>query len=76
MQYADESACTLIDLLVQASSLIMLLLGILVFVYLGHVMARRKGLNPVFWGVMGGLLGPLVIPLILLAKSKKQDPGI
>jgi hypothetical protein len=54
----------------------MLLLGILVFVYLGHVMARKKGLNPVFWGVMGGLLGPLVILLILLAKSKKQDPGI
>ena len=26
-----------------------------------------------FWGVMGGLLGPLVIPLIFLTKAKKQS---
>ncbi|MBC8211692.1 MAG: hypothetical protein H8E21_11560 [Gammaproteobacteria bacterium] len=57
----------------QASSLILLALGIFVFVYVGHVMARKKGLNPRFWGVMGGLLGPLVIPLILFSKPHKKN---
>jgi hypothetical protein len=60
-------------MLLEASSLILLSLGIVVFAYVGHVMARKRGLKPVFWGVMGGLLGPLVIPLIFLTKAKKQD---
>lgn len=46
---------------------------VLLFILLGHGLARRKGLNPVFWGVMGGLFGPLILPFILLAKPRKPS---
>ena len=29
-----------------------------------HNMARKRGLKPVFWGLMGGIFGPLPIPFI------------
>lgn len=54
-------------------SLVFLFLGLILFVYLGHVLAKRKGLNPVFWGLMGGLFGPFMLPFILLAKSRKPS---
>jgi len=47
------------------------ILAIVFFVYLAQALARKKGLDPVFWAVMGGLLGPLAIPFILLASSKE-----
>ncbi len=46
---------------------------VLLFIILGHSLARRKGLNPVFWGVMGGLFGPLILPFIMLAKPRKPS---
>jgi len=49
-------------------SVVFLLLSILLFIVLGHVLAKRKGLNPVFWGVMGGMFGPFMLPFIILAK--------
>jgi hypothetical protein len=54
-------------------SLILLTLGILLFVIMGHNLAKRKGLNPLFWGIMGGLFGPLILPFILLARPHKPD---
>ncbi len=51
----------------------MIAIGIL-FIVLGHVLAKRKGLDPVFWGIMGGLLGPLMLLFILFAKTSKQNP--
>lgn len=51
----------------------LLLLGILLFVYLGHIIARKKGLNPVFWGMMGGAFGPFMLPFLLLAKPGKKN---
>ena len=51
-------------------SLLLLILGIIIFVASAHLLARRKGLNPVFWGVMAGLFGPLALPFLLLAKGK------
>ena len=51
-------------------SLFLLILLIVVCVASGHLLARRKGLNPVFWGVMAGLFGPLAFPFLLLAKNK------
>ena len=33
-----------------------------------HVLASRRGANPVFWGVMGALFGPLTIPLVFLGR--------
>jgi len=53
------------------SSVFFLLLGVVLFIYLGHILAKRKGLNPVFWGAMGGLFGPFILPFILLAKPRK-----
>lgn len=53
-------------------SIALLSISILLFVFLAHMMAKKKGLDPVFWGVMGGLFGPLALPFILLAKSKKS----
>jgi len=53
-----------------AFSLALLVLSIVVFVYLAHIMAKKKGLDPVFWGVMGGIFGPLALLIILLLKSR------
>ena len=36
-----------------------------------HVIAKRKGRNPVAWGVTGAVLGPLAIPIVLLLKKVK-----
>lgn len=61
-------------MLLQASGIIYLVVGLL-FVYLGHSIAKRKGLNPVFWGVMGALLGPLMLLIIVFAKSSPKPPA-
>lgn len=53
-------------------SLVFLALGILLFVYLAQILARKKGLDPVFWGLMGGFFGPLALPFVLLAKPRKS----
>jgi len=34
-----------------------------------HYLAKSRGANPVFWGVMGILFGPFAIPFVFLAKS-------
>ena len=39
-----------------------------VSIFICHFIAKRRGLRPVFWGVMGGLFGPLAIPFVYLAK--------
>ena len=33
-----------------------------------HFVAKRKGKRPVFWGVMGGVFGPLAIIFLFLLK--------
>ncbi len=40
----------------------------IVSIFICHTIAKRRGLRPVFWGVMGGLFGPLAIPFVYLAK--------
>jgi len=47
-------------------------IGIGLFIASGiicHFLAKSRGANPVFWGVMGILFGPLAIPFVFLAKS-------
>ena len=34
-----------------------------------HVIAKRRGSNPVFWSLMGALFGPLAIPFVLISKK-------
>ncbi len=38
-----------------------------------HAIAKRRGSNPVFWGVMGALFGPMAIPFAFM--SKPRDKG-
>lgn len=34
-----------------------------------HYLAKSRGANPVFWGVMGIVFGPLAIPFVYFAKK-------
>ena len=46
-------------------------IGIGVIVICGticHYLAKSRGANPVFWGVMGIIFGPLAIPFVFFAK--------
>lgn len=38
-----------------------------------HSIAKRRGGNPVFWGLMGALFGPLAIPFAFMSGSKAED---
>lgn len=37
---------------------------------LARAMAARRGLNPVFWAVLGFAFGPLVFPFIVLFRRR------
>ncbi len=54
-------------------SIVYLVLAIAFCVYLCQYIARKKGRDPAYWAFMGGLFGPLAIPVILLIKSKKTN---
>jgi len=45
-------------------------------IFVCHYMAKNKGIEPVFWGFLGALLGPLAIIFVILAKSKTTTPSI
>ena len=38
-----------------------------------HAIAKRRGRNPVFWGLMGLLFGPLAIPFAAAARLKRRE---
>ena len=38
-----------------------------------HAIAKSRGGNPVFWGVMGLVFGPLAIPFVFLGKTKHSQ---
>ena len=40
-----------------------------------HFLARRRGANAVFWGVMGAIFGPLAIPFVFMAKTRVAGKG-
>lgn len=40
-----------------------------------HALAKRRGSNPVFWGVMGAVFGPLAIPFVLMSKPGRKGEG-
>ena len=43
-----------------------------VCIILCHRIAKRRGANPVFWGVMGALFGPFAIPFVFLIKTNAR----
>jgi hypothetical protein len=55
------------------TAIVVIALLLLASVVACHAIAKRRGGNPVFWGVMGLLFGPLAIPFALLARPKRQE---
>ncbi len=55
------------------SAILLVALLLLASVVACHAIAKRRGGNPVFWGVMGLLFGPLAIPFALLARPKRRE---
>lgn len=49
-------------------AIVIMFITLSVSAILCHLIAKQRGANPVFWGVMGLLFGPLAIPLVFLAK--------
>ena len=49
-----------------------LLISLVIGIYC-HMMAKRHGRNPVFWGVMGVTFGPFAIPFIFFIPEKRHD---
>ena len=47
-----------------------LVVVVLVSIVACHVIAKRRGGNPVFWGLMGAVFGPFAIPFAFLAKPR------
>lgn len=37
-----------------------------------HTLAKKKGRNPIAWGLTGAIIGPLAIPIILAMKKVNQ----
>ena len=54
-------------------SLALILATLLLSIVLAHRIARKKGRNPVFWGLMAGMFGPFILPVLLLMKPKSGD---
>jgi hypothetical protein len=53
--------------------ILVLALLTLVSIIACHAIARRRGGNAVFWGIMGALFGPLAIPFAFLAKPRANE---
>ena len=49
---------------------VLVLILVVASVLICHVIARKRGANAVFWGVMGALFGPLAIPFVFLSKRR------
>jgi hypothetical protein len=52
---------------------LVLALALLASVFACHAIARRRGGNPVFWGLMGLVFGPLAIPFAFLARPERRE---
>jgi hypothetical protein len=48
---------------------IMLLVAIASIV-ICHRVAKQRGADPVFWGVMAALFGPLAVPFVFFSKRR------
>lgn len=51
--------------------LVFIILVLFFAVLLGFI-ARKRGADPFFWTIMGGLFGPFAIPFVFLVKSSKR----
>ena len=53
-------------------SIALVLLSIVGSIIVCHVLAERRGSDPMFWGVMAALFGPFAIPLVFLSRIRKE----
>jgi uncharacterized membrane protein YeaQ/YmgE (transglycosylase-associated protein family) len=53
-------------------SFVIIILVALFCILVAHRMAEKKGLNGVFWGVMAGVFGPFVFPVLILIPSRNS----
>jgi hypothetical protein len=51
--------------------LLLILLAMAVSIAICHSAARKRGGDPIFWGVMGAFFGPLAIPFVFMIKKKE-----
>lgn len=49
---------------------LLLLIGI-ASIAICHRVAKRRGADPVFWGVMAAVFGPLAVPFVFLSKGRQ-----
>ena len=42
----------------------------LVSIFACHFIAKRRGANAVYWGIMAALVGPLAIPFVFFSKRQ------
>lgn len=54
------------------TSIIVVIIFAFVSAAICHLIAKSRGKNPVFWGVMGVIFGPLAIPFIFLPIKKDK----
>jgi len=52
------------------TSIIVVIIFAFVSASICHLIAKSRGKNPVFWGVMGVIFGPLAIPFIYIPKKR------
>ena len=55
------------------TAILLMALLLLASVVACHSIAKRRGGNPLFWGLMGLLFGPLAIPFALLARPRRRE---
>ena len=55
------------------TAILLMALLLLASVVSCHAIAKRRGGNPAFWGLMGLLFGPLAIPFALFARPKCRE---
>jgi hypothetical protein len=51
--------------------ILLLALVLLASIVACHQIAKGRGANPVFWGLMGALFGPLAIPFAYMSKPRE-----
>jgi hypothetical protein len=55
------------------TAILLMALVLLASVVACHAIAKRRGGNPVFWGLMALLFGPLAIPFAFRARPKRRE---
>ena len=53
--------------------LIILIFLIILSIVVCYFVAKRRGADPIIWGVMGGIFGPFAVPFVFFSKPKPKQ---